>query len=205
MRSAWILMLAASLFAGCSGDPVSPYTSGTDSDTDTDTDSDSDADAGDPLEDCDPSAENWPAEWAAMEAQVVDLVNDVRAEGADCGDAGVFDAAEPLVMEPHLQCAARVHSLDMGTRNYFDHDSFDGPLGNTFFERVANAGYQGIALNENISAGEDNAAGTVEMWIGPGETCAKIMNPDALETGVGFAAVEGSVWTNYWTQDFGSP
>jgi len=202
MRSASVLVLAASLSAGCSGDPVSPYTSG----TDTDTDGDSDADAGDPLERCDPSAANWPPAWAALEDQVVDLVNAIREEGADCGDAGVFAATAPLVMEPHLQCAARVHSLDMGTRNYFDHNSGpDGPLGDTPFERVAAAEYEGFLLGENLAAGEDNAEDTVEMWIGSGQHCAKMMNPGATETGIGFAAVDGSVWTNYWTQDFGSP
>jgi uncharacterized protein YkwD len=204
MRWAWALVLAAS-FASCAGEEVSPFTSGTDTDADTDGDSDTDTDAGDPAEACDPSAASWPSASAALEAQVVELVNEARAEGADCGDAGVFGVAEPLVMEPHLQCAARVHSLDMGTQNYFSHESPDGPLGDNQWERVASAGYEGFLLDENIAAGKDNAEETVEMWLASGEQCAKIMNPGASETGVGFASVDGSVWTNYWTQEFGAP
>jgi len=202
MRSAWALVLALTSLTGCTGEPVSPFNSGTD--TDADTDSDSDADTDDPLEACHPSAENWPSESAALEAQVVELVNAIRADGADCGDAGVFDAAEPLVMEPHLQCAARVHSLDMGTQNYFSHESPDGPLGEDEYERVQNADYGGILLAENIAAGQDSAETTVEMWKSSAAHCAKIMNPDATETGVGFASVPDSAWTSYWTQEFGT-
>jgi uncharacterized protein YkwD len=200
MRWAWALVSIASLLAGCKGDPVASFNPGTD--TDSDTDSDSDVDAGDPAEACDPSAKDWPAEWADLEVQLMDLVNDVRAEGADCGDAGVFEATAPLTMEPHLRCAARVHSLDMGMRNYFGHDSPDGPLGDDLFARISNSGYEGFALGENIAAGQD-AADTVGMWAGSGEQCAKLMNPDATETGVGYASVEGSSWTKYWTQDMG--
>lgn len=205
MRWAWALVLAVSVISGCKGESVTPFDGGTDVDTDVDSDSDTDVDAGDPAEACDPSAENWSPEWADMEEQLLQIVNDTRADGADCGDAGVFEPTEPLVMEPHLRCAARVHSLDMGTRNYFSHDSPDGPLGDTQWERVTNAGYGGFALGENIAAGQDTAEETVEMWVGSDEHCAKLMNPAASETGVGFASVDGSSWTYYWTQNFGTP
>jgi len=203
MRRAWALVFALPLVAGCKGETVAPFDGGTD--TDADSDSDSDADAGDPAEDCDPSAANWPDEWADLEEQILELANEARAEGANCGDAGVFEATEPLVMEPHLQCAARVHSLDMGTRNYFSHDSADGPLGDTPSERVQSAGYEGFLLGENIAAGEDTAEATFDMWMGGGEQCARLMNPAAAETGVGLASVDGSAWTTYWTQNFGTP
>ena len=43
------------------------------------------------------------------------------AAGADCGTMGKFDPAPPLTIEPHLHCAARKHSQDMGERNFYDH------------------------------------------------------------------------------------
>jgi len=205
MRWALALVSAAALCAGCKGEQVAAFDGGTDTDTDTDVDSDSDVDAGDPAEACDPSAAGWSDEWADLEAQMVVLVNAARAEGAECGDAGVFEATAPLVMEPHLQCAARVHSLDMGTRNYFGHDSPDGPLGEDEFERAMNAGYGGFALGENIAAGYSDAEDVFDSWMSSGAQCAKLMNPAASETGVGFAAVPGSDWTYYWTQNFGTP
>ena len=206
MRFTLAIAAVAALWAGgCKGEQVAPYDGGTDGDSDTDTDADTDADAGDPAEACHPSAEGWPADWAELEDQLVGLVNEARAAGAECGDAGVFEATAPLAMEPHLRCAARVHSLDMGERNYFSHDSPDGPLGEDEFERVMNAGYEGFALGENIAAGYSTAEGAFDRWMSSGEHCAKLMNPAATETGVGFAAVDGSDWTNYWTQNLGTP
>jgi uncharacterized protein YkwD len=202
MRWVWGLVGTAALLGGCKGDPVTPFQGNPDASTDTD--ADTDVDAGDPAEACDPSAADWPTDWAAAEASLLEMVNGARAGGIDCGDAGVFEAAPPLAMEPRLQCAARVHSLDMGTRNYFGHDSPGGPLGDNQWERVQNAGYEGILLDENIGAGQD-AAATFEMWVGSGEHCAKLMDPDASETGIGYASVEGSAWTKYWTQLFGAP
>jgi len=202
MRWGWALASALALFGGCKGEPVDPFHGGTDSDSDTD--SDTDADAGDPAEDCDPSAAGWSEEWAELEAQIVEIVNDVRTDGADCGDAGVFDAAEPLVMEPHLQCAARVHSLWMGDNNQFSHDSPGGPLGDNEYERVQNAGYEGIALGENIAAIASEPEEVVDMWVGAGTQCAKLMNPAATETGVGYALVSSSTNDHFWTQEFGT-
>jgi uncharacterized protein YkwD len=204
MSRAFALATGLVLCAGC-GEGTSPFTAGTDIDGDTDTDTDTDADTDDPAEACHESAAGWPAEWAAAEDQVVDLVNSVRAEGADCGDAGVFEPAAPLVMEPHLQCACRVHSLDMATRGYFGHDSPDGPLGENLYERAQNAGYEGIVLGESIAANEDEAEVVVQSWLGSSTSCARMLNPGAAETGVGFAYLEGSPNLYYWTQVFGDP
>ena len=64
---------------------------------------------------------DWDDTWMAFEEEVLDLVNQRRAAGADCGETGTFDPAGPLTMNPALRCAARNHSMDMGTRNYFAH------------------------------------------------------------------------------------
>ena len=74
---------------------------------------------------CDAVAD-WDAPWMSLEEQVLDLVNQRRVAGADCGDAGTFDPAGPLAMNPALRCAARNHSMDMATRDYFAHDTPEG-------------------------------------------------------------------------------
>ena len=91
------------------------------------------ADEGFPAEDdgnsynsyCDPQAD-WDSAWAQFEADVVVLVNERRAEGADCGGAGSFGPADPVVAEAQLRCAARLHSQDMGVNGYFDHTNLQG-------------------------------------------------------------------------------
>ena len=107
-------------------------------------------------------------------------------------------------MEPYLRCAARVHSLDMGTTDYFSHYSPGGPIGDDPWERGANAGYTGTMVGENIYCGYSTTPSSVVAgWMASDGHCANIMNGTATEMGIGYAYVAGSTWGRYWTQNFG--
>src|SRR5690606_30235384 len=69
---------------------------------------------------------DWDPEWVQFEEEVLLLVNEFRSAPADCGVEGQFAAAPPLSMNPILRCSARLHSLDMFERNYFEHETPDG-------------------------------------------------------------------------------
>ncbi|MDJ0761575.1 MAG: CAP domain-containing protein [Myxococcota bacterium] len=169
---------------------------------------DSSDDNGDPGSyDCDAgSGEDWPSDLAAAECRVFELVNEYRAQGADCGGAGVFGPADPLALQADLIDAARWHSEDMGERNYFSHDSPGGPNGDTMQDRIESAGYVNwLTIGENIAAGNASADGTMIDWMASPGHCANIMNPDFTQIGIGYARVSGSTYTHYWTQDFGTP
>jgi hypothetical protein len=146
---------------------------------------------------------DWLDDWASFEQEVLVLVNQERARGANCGGQGTYPSAGPLTMEPHLRCAARVHSMDMGVRNFFDHDSPDGPLGDTPWERMDNSGYPNRAAGENIAAGQRTPADVVQGWMDSDGHCVNIMNDRSTEIGIGYAHVPGSRYTMYWTQNFG--
>jgi uncharacterized protein YkwD len=105
-----------------------------------------------------------------------------------------------VVANEQLRAAARAHSLDMGTRNYFDHNT---PEGTTPFQRIAAAGYTGSPQGENIAAGNATAAATMTQWMNSPGHCRNIMNPQYRALGVGYARVAGSRYTHYWTQNFG--
>ncbi|MFO0558857.1 MAG: CAP domain-containing protein [Polyangiales bacterium] len=140
-----------------------------------------------------------PAGNAALEDQVLAIVNQRRAMGANCGGT-MYGPTAPLVMNEQLRAAARAHSLDMGTRNFFDHNT---PEGTTPFQRIAAAGYTGSPQGENIAAGNDTAEATMMQWMNSAGHCRNIMNPEFRSIGVGYAEVAGSRYTNYWTQTFG--
>jgi uncharacterized protein YkwD len=143
---------------------------------------------------------SWPAESAALEKQVLDGVNARRAAPAKCGGRK-FGPAPALVAHPSLRAAARAHSLDMSSRDYFDHTT---PDGRTVEKRVQAAGFSGNALiGENIGSGRPTAEGAVEQWMASTEHCKNIMNPKFRHIGVGYAAREGSKYTHYWTLVFG--
>ena len=143
---------------------------------------------------------DWSAEHAAIEALVVVEVNLRRAEGADCNTGGVFEPADPLTMNSQLQCAARLHSLDMLNRNFFDHVN---PDEEEPWDRITETGYQWGTAGENIAAGQQSAKEVVAGWMASDGHCSNIMGPDFTEIGVGF--VQGGDFGTLWTQVFASP
>ena len=137
----------------------------------------------------------WSQHSAEFEDDVFRLVNINRAAGADCGSTGSFDRAAPLAENAALRCAARNHSLDMATRNFFSHTN---PDGNGSRERMDQAGYGGFAWGENIAFGQTSPAQVVDGWMHSSGHCANIMNPNFTEIGIGHDP------SNQWTQVFGA-
>lgn len=144
----------------------------------------------------------WPPALRAWEEEVVRLVNEARAAGADCDSQGVFAPTGPLTMNASLRCAARKHSKDMNDRNFFDHVN---PDGEDPFDRIAQAGYGDYSQEgENIAGGTDSPKATVDGWLASDGHCGNLMSPNYTEIGVG--AYEGlGDYTYYWTQTFASP
>jgi len=133
---------------------------------------------------------------ADFESEVIELVNAER-EACNCG-------LHPLSYNIELTVAARRHSQDMGDRNYFDHATPDGtPDGIAFYERITDAGYIYQACGENIAAGYATPEAVVDGWMNSDGHRANILDPDYCDIGVGYAAVDGSQYYHYWTQDFG--
>lgn len=141
----------------------------------------------------------WDPSFAQLELDVLAIVNQVRAQGANCGSEGSFGAAPPLTMHPALRCAARKHSKDMNDRMFFDHTN---PSGESPWDRMEQAGYSYSAAGENIAGGSPDAAGTMDQWMNSDGHCANIMNPNFAEIGVGY--YPGGEWGTLWTQAFGA-
>jgi uncharacterized protein YkwD len=145
-----------------------------------------------------PDPDGWPAGWSGLEDEMLRLVNEFRATGGDC-PSGHYGPREALRMEPALRTAARLHSEDMATNDYFDHTSQDG---RSPWQRMGEAGYTGQPSAENIAAGNRAAASTFEQWRTSDGHCRNMMTQNANEIGVGYA--EGGGFGSYWTQTFGA-
>lgn len=142
---------------------------------------------------------SWDPAWVQLELDVLELVNQHRANGANCGSEGSFGPAPALTMNPALRCAARKHSKDMNDRMFFDHVN---PSGESPWDRMQQAGYSYSAAGENIAGGSPDAAGTMNQWMESDGHCANIMNPSFEEIGVGY--YPGGQWGHLWTQAFGA-
>jgi uncharacterized protein YkwD len=136
---------------------------------------------------------------AAFEDQVLTLVNQRRAAGATCGATG-YAPAGALSVHPSLRTAARDHSQDMATRNYFSHTGLDG---RTYTQRMFDAGFSGSGpYGENIGGGYASPEAVVSGWMGSAGHCQNIMNPGFRVAGVGYAYNAASSYGHYWTLTF---
>jgi uncharacterized protein YkwD len=121
---------------------------------------------------------------AALEAQVLALVNTER-EKAGCG---------ALVADDRLAAVARAHSADMRVRGFFDHVD---PEGVGPFDRAEAAGL--TARAENIARGQQDAAAVMADWMSSPGHRATILNCTLTTVGIGVAEGSGGPW---WTQLF---
>ncbi|MDP3278851.1 MAG: CAP domain-containing protein [Deltaproteobacteria bacterium] len=135
----------------------------------------------------------------ALEDEVLVLVNQHRARGANCGGTN-YPPVAALAGNEILRGTSRAHSTDMATRRYFDHNT---PEGRTPFQRMMAAGYNSSPMGENIAAGNGTAAATVTQWMNSPGHCRNIMNGGFRAMGVGYAANPSSQYRHYWTQNFG--
>ena len=137
-----------------------------------------------------PKPTTAPAGNAALEAEVVQIVNTERAK-AGCA---------ALTTDDRLTAAARGHSADMAARGYFSHTT---PEGVEFATRITNAGYRWSGAGENIAKGQRTAAEVMTGWMNSAGHKANILNCGFKNIGVGVAAdSRGSL---LWTQEFASP
>jgi uncharacterized protein YkwD len=147
---------------------------------------------------------DWDPAWIEFEEEVLRLVNEARSQPADCGSEGRFAAAGPVVMNPVLRCSARLQSLDMFERHFFDHTNPDGldP-----FERMAAAGFHGAGAGENIAVGQTSPEQVMHSWMESDGHCANVMRPKFALLGVGYHPGAGGrgLGSNFWTQNFGAP
>ncbi|MBX3358344.1 MAG: hypothetical protein KF745_07940 [Phycisphaeraceae bacterium] len=159
--------------------------------------------------------------WTAEEVYLTELVNRARAnpmaeaarlgidltDGLTAAELARLVPSEPLALEPSLTIAARLHSLDMAERDFFDHVNPDG-LSPT--QRAQDQGYAGTA-GENIAAGYDTIDEVHKAWlvsIGHRKNVLSLHSNFSStfhydEFGPGFAFTEISPFYDYYSQEFG--
>lgn len=159
--------------------------------------------------------------WTPQEVYLSELVNRARANpqaeatrlgidlaaGLTSAEAARLVPQEPLALNRFLTSAARAHSLDMATRNFFDHTN---PSGQSPTDRARAAGYGGTA-GENIAGGYTTIDAAHRGWmqsVGHRKNVLSLhSNFDASfhydEFGPGFALSAGGAYNHYYTEMFG--
>jgi uncharacterized protein YkwD len=124
---------------------------------------------------------------------LLQLVNDVRKRGCQCGDAW-YPSAPPVAWNELLEKAAMAHSTDMSRNGFFSHTS---PTNGKAGPRLEAIGYNWKSYGENIAMGFESEKEVVDGWLKSTGHCKNIMNPSYKEMGVAKAGA-------YWTQEFGA-
>jgi hypothetical protein len=107
----------------------------------------------------------------------------------------------PLVISPELTNAAEAYAAALANGGFFSHTA---PDGSTFITRDEAAGYRGWDyLEENLAAGQTSPQQVVAAWMASPEHRANILSPNVHEIGIGHVYRAGSVYGNYWVQEFG--
>jgi uncharacterized protein YkwD len=123
--------------------------------------------------------------------ELANLINNARAQ------AGL----NALTINSQLAAAAQGHSIDMACHGYIGHNGSDG---STVSQRVAAAGY-GASFSEEIIYGSGYPQTAFDWWMNDQIHREAILNPNALEMGVGYAYLANTAHQSYYTVVFASP
>lgn len=132
--------------------------------------------------------------------------NDLKAEQemlAHINEERIKQGMEPFEWDEDLARAARYHAFDMGTQNYFDHNSFDRTNGKLkevggTFQRIRTFYTSSFANSENIAAGNKGAYDTYMQWFNSKGHYENMFNKSSRRIGVGVCFVPGSTYGYYW-------
>jgi uncharacterized protein YkwD len=136
-----------------------------------------------------------------LAARALQLVNEVRARGARCGERS-FAPAPPVTLSGTLAGVALGHASDMAEHNYFEHQDL---AGRSPADRVRAVGYPEKLVGENIAYGPKSAEEVVQGWLASPGHCENIMDPRFAEMGIAYAAGHSSKRGLYWVQLLAAP
>ena len=151
-------------------------------------------------------AEGWECvgggcQWRKM----LDAVNQVRRQGADCRSEGTFPAAPSLKLAFPLTQAAQRHANTMAETGCFSHDGTgEAPCPDgSACTRIAEAGYLWSAVAENIAINMGGVDDVVEQWLASDGHCKNMLSDRYTELGAGM--VRDDEDRTQYVQTFGDP
>ena len=127
------------------------------------------------------------------EQKLLDLVNNARAAGHQCGNT-FYPPVAAVTWNTTLTAAAQKHSDYMNNTGNFSHT---GENGSNAGDRITAEGYNWMTYGENIADGYPTEEAVIQAWLESEGHCKNIMNGEYKEMGV---ATSGT----YWTQVFGT-
>ena len=123
--------------------------------------------------------------------EIATLINSARAE----------NGLSALTVNAQLGAAAQGHSADMACHGFLGHTGSDA---SSVHERITAAGYS-ASYSEEIIYGSGYPQTAFEWWMNDQIHRDAILNPNAVDMGVGYAYKADTAHGGYYTVDFGTP
>jgi uncharacterized protein YkwD len=124
-------------------------------------------------------------------AQLLVLLNNARAEAK----------LAPLNLSGRLSAAAQGHSDDMACNNFVNHSGSDG---SSIQARVAASGYT-ASYSEEVIFASGTPQDAFNWWINDKLHRDVILNPRAVDVGIGYTYLPGTAYGSYYTINFAAP
>jgi len=128
---------------------------------------------------------------SSYQNEIASLINSARAQ----------NGLPALAINARLAAAAQGHSIDMACHGFIGHNGSDG---SSVHERVVAAGYN-PSYSEEIIYGSGYPQTAFDWWMSDQIHREAILNPNAVEMGVGYAYNANTAHGGYYTVNFGSP
>ena len=131
----------------------------------------------------------------SYEASVLKLINAER----------VKRGLNKLKLNTKLRTAARRHSKDMATKDFFSHT---GSNGSSMTDRITKAGYKWAAAGETLYAGGGEyktPQQCVNAWLNSPGHANIMLSATYTQVGIGYYYDKNSPYGGYYTADFGKP
>lgn len=126
------------------------------------------------------SSTNTTTSASEFETQMLKAVNNWRKKGCKCGSKRM-PATKTVSWNDELTQASKKHAADLVRRQTLDHRGADG---STIGQRAQAAGYEWMAIAENIAEGYTSIEGVVQGWITSPGHCKNMMSENYTEIGV---------------------
>jgi uncharacterized protein YkwD len=126
---------------------------------------------------------------------------ELAAQAVELGNAARIDNGVPaLTVSAVLTAVAEDYAERMALEGFTGHED---PEGNSVRERVEAAGYDWIAVAENLAYGPCTAERAIEGWLNSEGHRANLLSPLLTETGMG--VYRGGPERMYWVHVFADP
>jgi uncharacterized protein YkwD len=132
----------------------------------------------------------------------IDAVNKARAEDRVCGTTP-HSAAGPVQWDGRLADAAMMQVDFLQEKDLFTHQ---GENGSRVGDRAMAAGYDWVAVGENLAAGHTSLDSVIADWIKSPSHCSTLMRATYVDAGFAFVpGANGNAYRSYWALVLGRP